>query len=179
MVALQTDSVWSHIRGYGCFASVGIDLATIPYGYSVSAPVVEKVIRAAIPKGLIKDNDLPTTLPADKWFRVEVQDFNAWVEFVGQYMGKPVKCERLMKMGNKQGKTSKDMSTWLNTDMLTVPTDANAVVLEYDTDGLPGGLSHFVTGNPTSGHIIVDYNPDPKIALKTLVSARIFRVTKG
>jgi hypothetical protein len=181
MIALQTDSSWNHIRGYGCFASVGIDLATYPYGhYAVGAKDVENCVRAGIAAKLVKDNDVPTTMPSDQWFRVEVQDFNAWVEFVGKYFSKPVKCARLEKRGSKLDKSNRNTTdNWLKTDTLIIPMTCNALVLEYDSDGIAGGLSHFVDASPTSGKIQIAYNPDPKIPLKALVSARLFTVTKA
>lgn len=182
MIALQTDSMWSHIRGFGCFASCGIDFATLPYGgYAVSANSVQAAIMQGIKAGIIKDNDAPIDIAhPDRWFRVEVQDFNAWVEFVGAYFGKPVKVTRIQKQGSKLDKSNRSTTdNWLKTNTLTVPASCNALLLEYDSDGIAGGLSHFVTAKPVSGKIVVDYNPDPKIPLKALVSARFYTITKA
>lgn len=189
MVSLQTDVVsrgestlGRHIRGYGCKLCVGIEIATIPWSgvWAVTNQQVYDAVQACLDSnlGILKDNDVPTTEPPDKWFRVEVQDMKRWIEWVARYFGRPVTATRCTpdRLGCKDGMWLQGMLTSAG---LQIPIDCNAMELEWDADGLPGDLSHFTTGNPNSSIVRVEYNPDPTIPRKALVSARFWHVEQA
>jgi hypothetical protein len=189
MVALQTDvasrgdsTLGKHIRGYGCKLCVGIQLATIPWSgvWAVTAQQVYDAVDACLKTDLdiLKDNDVPTTEPDDKWFRVEVQDMKRWIEWVSRYFGRPVTARRCSpeRLGNKEGMW---LQVMLDSKGLPIPEDCNAMELEWDADGLTGGLSHFTEGDSSSKIVRVLYNPDPTIPRKSLVSARFWHVEQS
>jgi hypothetical protein len=164
MVALQTDSGWNHIRGFGCSLSVDISMGLVPYGcFDVEADTVERIVRAAIKQGLIKDNDAPIDLEhPERWFRVEVQGSEPWIRFASSQIGYPAVAKRLGKIITT--------STLLNP-----PAGCNAVKLEYQH----GPYTHFVEAFPIKGEAKVKYNPDPKITLGPLISVRYWQINRA
>jgi hypothetical protein len=163
-VAYQTQSNWSHIRGFGCSLSVDVSMALVPWGeIDVDAYTVERIVRAAITSGLIKDNDEPIDINhPEKWFRVEVQGTAPWVRFFSSQIGKPSKAIPLGKVVTKN-------------EALFLPPGCNAVKLEYSH----GVYSHFIEAVAKSGQAEIKYNPDPSIKLGELISVRYWKIERA
>lgn len=188
MMPLQTQapsmpgSLDEHIHFYGCKEHVGGQAVMAAWGDIPVTPQRHyEIVRDCVGsgRGIIKDNDAPIDMAhPDRWFRVEVQDMKAWIEFFGKSLGYPVKATRCAvdRIGWKDGK-------WFKGDSFIKPGDCNFIEGEWDTDCLPGGLSHFTTLEALSGPVKVAYNPDPKIHLydpkKALVSVRFWNISKA
>lgn len=161
MFPKQTESNWSHIRGYGCCVSTLLSFTNL----DLTPLQVEKYVRYAITQGWVIDNNTPILKDNyDDWYRVFARNQDKFIEGAGMYFGKKCTARETFRIGS-----TKNPCKLTSLDSIG---HANRLMLEYDSDGIMGGNSHFVSGVPASGSIMVNYNPDPTIPLKYLISVR-------
>lgn len=157
MMPLQTDSKWSHIRGWGCHASALLSFL----GLNLTTEQVENVIRAGmrvlingIP--MIRDNNAPIDIRnPESWWRCFVVDAPAFVEMAGSYLGKRVHCKYL-------GRSVSNIA----------PEHCTHAEIEYRTNT----GSHFIAGDVANGKATLGYNPDPKVKTFSIISYRWYSV---
>lgn len=145
---LQTQSKWSHIRGWGCYASTLLSFLDI----DMTVDDVEAVIRAAAAFGIIKDNAAPiNNADPNSWWRCFVTNAPKFIEFAGRYFGNSVQAVAMLN-------TKKPMKN----------SHASHVAIEYETST----GSHFIRGGENP------YNPDPSVKIGSVKSYRYFEVKR-
>lgn len=156
MYCKQTQSVNNHFRFYGCYAFTLLTMVQMLAEKTLTLTECQNLINDAIKKGLILDNDIPTT--QNGWYRCFVANPLTFTKLAIDYLG---------------GKgTLSEISR--GAPNLPQPKDARFVVIEWSTKT----GSHFGLGTFTNGTLETIYDPwesFPRTGVKTV---RFWRYTE-